>query len=244
MAAVIMSGLLTQCAFLGIVRVAHVCNSAGLRTFYSSMLVVMGIVSLIVPAVFLLGVRNIKRAFAYSSVEHMGILVLGLALGGVGTIGAFFHVINNALSKTVMFLTAGSVAQKYGSSRVEELRGIVHAYPATGVFLIISALAGTGMFPFATFHSELMVLNAAISGKRFFLAAGFLACLAFIFIGMTRTVLQAVFGPPAEPVMPKRENSYMNAAIAAAAAVLLWFGVWMPAFLDRGIRAAASMIGG
>ncbi|HNX91833.1 MAG TPA: proton-conducting transporter membrane subunit, partial [Candidatus Omnitrophota bacterium] len=135
-ATVIMAGGTTQCAFLALVRVSQICSKAGLSGFYSSILILTGIISLVVPAVFILGERNIKRIFSYSSVEHMGILILGLAFGGPGIFGSFFHMVNNALAKVAMFLTAGSIAQKYGSSRADDIKGVIHAYPVTGVFLL------------------------------------------------------------------------------------------------------------
>ncbi|MBF0479941.1 MAG: hydrogenase [Candidatus Omnitrophica bacterium] len=242
MAVVLMAGGLTQCSFLALFRVAQICAKSGLADFYSSILIFSGVLSLIVPAIFILGERNIKRAFAYSSIEHMGILVLGLGLGGAGIFGALFHMINNALAKIVMFLTAGSIAQKYGSARLEDVRGVIRVYPVTGVFLILALLAGTGMFPFATFHSELMILNAAVSTQHFALAALGCLCLGVMFIGIGRIILEMVYGQTTEPVLAKKENLFMNSAIAAGALILIGIGVWMPAALTKVIQGAAGLI--
>jgi hydrogenase-4 component F len=241
--AVLMAGGLTQCAFLALVRVSQICVKTGLQDFYASILIVTGLLSLIIPVIFILAERNIKRVFAYSSIEHMGILVLGLGLGGIGLFGALFHMINNALAKVVMFLTASSIAQKYGSSRINEVRGIIHVYPVTGVFLIVALFAGTGMFPFATFHSELMILNAAVISRHYILAIVAALCLAFMFIGMARIVFEFVQGKPTQPILSSKENMWMNAAIAAAAVCLAVIGLWMPYSLERVIRAAVAMIG-
>jgi hydrogenase-4 component F len=243
MVAVLMAGALTQCSFLALIRVSQICYKAGLSDFYASILIATGVLSLVVPAVLLLSERNIKRSFAFSSVEHMGLLVLGLGLGGIGIFGALFHMINNALAKIVMFLTAGSVAQKYGSSRAEEVRGVLHTYPATGIFLIVSLFAGTGMFPFATFHSELLIMNAMILSKRYLLAGITVLCLAIIFIGMAKIILEFVYGRPTEPVLAKKENGFMNIAIALAAVALLVFGLWMPGPLNRVLHDAVALIG-
>ena len=243
MVVVLMAGGLTQCSFLALMRVSQICYKTGLSDFYASILIVTGILSLVVPAVLLLSEKNIKRSFAFSSVEHMGILVLGLGLGGLGIFGALFHMVNNALAKVVMFLTAGSIAQKYGSSRVEDVRGIIHTYPMTGIFLIVSLFAGTGMFPFATFHSELLILNASIISKHYLLAGSFVLCLAVIFIGMARIVLAFVYGQPTEPVLAKKENFFMNTTIVVAAVVLLGVGLWMPVSLNRALHEAVTLIG-
>ena len=243
MVGVIMAGALTQCSFLALLRIAQICNKTGLTGFYSSILIVAGVLSLMVPAMFILGERNIKRAFAYSSIEHMGILVLGLGLGAVGLFGALFHMINNALAKAIMFLTAGSVAQKYGSSSADEVHGVIHLYPLTGVFLIAALLAGTGVFPFATFHSELLILNAAIISKHYLLAAVGVICLGFMFIGIGRIILDVIHGQPKEPLLAKRENICMNAAIAGALVLLMSIGLWMPLPLEKLLHSAVALIG-
>jgi len=243
MVAVIMAGVVTQCSFLALMRVGQICAKTGLYGFFSSILFLTGVLSLAIPALFIIGERNIKRAFAYSSIEHMGILVLGLGLGGVGLFGALFHMVNNALAKVIMFLTAGSVAQKYGSSRVNEVRGVIHVYPVTGIFLIVSLLAGTGMFPFATFHSELLIINAAVSSRHYLLAVFSVACLALIFIGIARIVLDIVQGKQTEPLLKKKENFYMNAAIFTAIIALAGFGLWMPGPLERVISEAVTLVG-
>ncbi len=243
MVAVLMAGGLTQCSFLALMRVSQICYKTGLNDFYASILIVTGVLSLVVPAVLLLGEKNLKRSFAYSSVEHMGLLILGLGLGAVGIFGALFHMVNNALAKVVMFLTAGSVAQKYGFSRSPEVQGVIHIYPVTGVFLLVGLLAGTGMFPFATFHSELLILNAAILSKHYILAGITILCLAVIFIGISRLVLEFVYGKPTEPVLPPKENFMMNITIALAAGILLALGLWMPVSLNKILHEAVALIG-
>ncbi|MBF0571021.1 MAG: hydrogenase [Candidatus Omnitrophica bacterium] len=242
MVAVLMAGALTQCSFLALLRIAQICNKTGLTDFFSSILILSGVLSLIVPAMFILGERNIKRAFAYSSIEHMGLLVLGLGLGTVGLFGALFHMINNALAKVVMFLTAGSLAQKYGSASADEIRGVIHIYPLTGVFLIAALLAGTGMFPFATFHSELLILNAAIISKHYLMAAVGVVCLGLMFIGIGKIILNVIHGQPKEPLLAKKENIYMNVAIAMAGILLISIGLWMPSPLEKLLHNAAALI--
>jgi len=244
MAAVIMAGGLTQCSFLALIRISQICFKTGLEDFYASILIVTGILSLIIPAVFILGEKNLKRSFAYSSVEHMGILILGLGLGGIGIFGAFFHMINNALAKVLMFLTAGSVAQKYGSSRMNDVRGVMHTYPVTGTFLIMALLGGTGIFPFATFHSELMILNAAISSGHYIISLAAIVCLAVMFIGLSRIVLGFAHGQPTEPVLAKKENFFMNTAIAISAIALIGLGLWMPVPIIRVISEAVRLVEG
>ncbi|MBF0532238.1 MAG: hydrogenase [Candidatus Omnitrophica bacterium] len=242
MVAALMSSVVTLCSFLAFCRIGQICAKSGLSDFYSSLLFIMGGLSLVIAPVLILGEGGLKRVLAYSSVENMGILVLGLGFGGLGVFAALFHMVNNALSKAVMFLTAGSIAQKYGSTRVSHVRGVVHAYPVTGVFLLIGLFAGTGMFPFATFHSELMVINAAIISRHYGLAALFVASLSLMFIGMTRIIFEMSQGPATAPVLAKQENFWMNVAIALPVLALVILGLWMPAPLEIMLRKAAGLL--
>jgi len=100
------------------------------------------------------------------------------------------------------------------------------------------------MFPFATFHSELLIINAAIISKHYVLAGGIILCLAIIFIGIARIVLEFVYGKPTEPVLDKKENFFINITIASAAVALIGFGLWMPAPLSRVLHDAVALIVG
>ena len=244
MVAVLLAGGLTQCSFLALVRVNQICIKAGLSDFYVSILLLTGVLSLLIAAMSILGQSNIKKAFAYSSIEQMGILVIGLALGGVGLFGALLHMITNALSKVVMFLTAGSIAQKYGSSRVSEVQGVIHKYPVTGILLLMALFAGTGVFPFATFHSELMILNSAVMSRHYVLAGILGGCLMIIFIGIARIILDVVYGTPTDPKLPAKENFFMNAAIIMGVVALIALGLWMPAPLSKVIHDAVFIVDG
>src|SRR3970282_1183605 len=99
----------TSCAFLGLARVAQVMSAAGQAAFIQPLLLAFGLFSLVVAAAFMIGQTDLKRLLAYSSVEHMGLLVLGLGLGGMGAAGSSLHALNNGMAKGLLFLTAGTV---------------------------------------------------------------------------------------------------------------------------------------
>ena len=114
MVGALLAGGLTSCAFLILMRVYHVCVLAGEAAYVSRLLVFMGLLSMGVAGVFMVSQKDFKRMLAYSSVEHMGILVLGLGLGGIGVFGALLHMINNGMTKGVLFLSAGNIHRAYG----------------------------------------------------------------------------------------------------------------------------------
>ena len=107
----LMAGGLTSCAFLGVARITEVSLAAGQAAFDRPLLLGFGLVSLVVAAAFMIGQLDLKRLLAYSSVEHMGLLVLGLGLGGVGPYGTVLHLVSNSLTKVVVFLAVGNVAR-------------------------------------------------------------------------------------------------------------------------------------
>src|SRR5262249_2339270 len=111
----LLAGGTTSCAFLSILRVYRICSAGPDAAYGRQGMIVMGLVSMAVAAVFMVRQRDFKRMLAYSSVEHMGILVLGVGIGGMAVFGALLHLINNGLTKGVLFLSAGNIHRAYGS---------------------------------------------------------------------------------------------------------------------------------
>src|ERR1017187_2028955 len=147
----LLAGALTSCAFLALVRLTQVCQAAGQMDFARPLFVLMGILSMGVAAVFMLGQTDYKRMLAYSSVEHMGILTLGLGLGGLATYGAWMHMVNNGLAKGILFLTAGNIHRHYGTKTAADVKGVLHRLPWSGALFMAGFIAITGSPPFGLF---------------------------------------------------------------------------------------------
>ena len=145
-------------------------TAAGLASFARPPLVAFGLLSLAVAAAFVIGQTDIRRLLAYSSVEHVGLLVLGLGLGGVGAYGSMLHLVNNALVKGLLFLAVGNAALAAASPR----GGVLRAVPASGALLLIGLFAVTGSPPFGMFLSEFTILRAALGGGHPWIAAALL----------------------------------------------------------------------
>ncbi|HQQ25451.1 MAG TPA: proton-conducting transporter membrane subunit, partial [Methanomassiliicoccales archaeon] len=129
--------------------------------FSSDLLLLFGLISLVIAAAFIIVQKDYKRLLAYSSIEHMGIISIGFGFGGFwGIFGALLHMLNHALTKSLLFFSAGNVLLKYKTRRIEEVRGIARTMPFTAVLLLIGALAITGSPPFSVFTSEIMVMTA------------------------------------------------------------------------------------
>ena len=112
----LLAGGVTSCAFLAILRIYQICHAGPEADFAREIMISMGLLSMAVAAVFMVRQRDFKRMLAYSSIEHMGILVLGVGIGGLATYGALLHVINNGLTKGVLFLSAGNIHRALAAS--------------------------------------------------------------------------------------------------------------------------------
>jgi hydrogenase-4 component F len=214
--------------------------------FARPLLILLGLLSMGVAAVFMLGQTDYKRMLAYSSVEHMGILTLGLGLGGLATYGAWLHMLNNGFAKGVLFLTAGNIHRHYRTKTASEVNGVLRRLPLTGALFMAGFIAITGSPPFGLFMSEFTILRGAIGNGRWGIIAGYLGCLAVIFIGMARIVVPMVFGePPNDEAASGPKDSFLTTftPFVLLAAVLV-LGLYIPSWLDRSLNAAARLVGG
>jgi hydrogenase-4 component F len=240
----LMAGALTSCAFLGLARVTGVAMAAGLASFVQPVLIFFGLMSMVVAAAFIIGQSDLKRLLAYSSVEHMGLLLLGLGFGGVGAYGSVLHVLNNGLSKGWLFLVAGNVVLATGSSSALTNRGLVRTIPVSGVLLVLGLFAVTGSPPFSLFVSEFTILRAAFDAGHPWIAGAILVLLAIIFVGMASLVLEMSLGEPAPGVARVRESRWLLVGPLVLAAVVLLLGVYLPAPLRAALAGAARGLGG
>ncbi len=242
----LLSGALLNCAFLAILRSQQVLDAGGQGPLGKDLLVTFGLASMGLAGVFVLGQTDYKRMLAYSSMEHMGILALGIGLGGGGARGAMLHAVNHSLTKGMLFLVAGNILHVYQTKGVASVRGLVRTLPISGPLWIAGMLAVTGSPPFGPFLSEFAILLGALQQGRGVVAALYLAFLAIVFIGMGQTVLKMAQGPaPEGGPAPGGAESWPSVMVPAAlAAAVLMLGVYVPPALDAMIREAASLVGG
>jgi hydrogenase-4 component F len=242
----LLAGGVTNIAFLALVRVTSVCQAAGEGGFARAGLLGIGLFSMAVAAVFMVGQRDFKRLLAYSSVEHMGILALGVGLGGGAAAGAFFHMVNNGLTKGVLFLAAGNIHRAFGSKHTDHVRGAARVLPLSGPLFLAGFLAVTGSPPFAPFFSEFAILGGALRGGHPLAAAAFLVLLALIFVTMGHTVLHVVQGEPHAEAVPAefREAAWTAVPPLVLMLAVLALGLWVPGPLAALFEAAAAAVRG
>lgn len=240
----LLAGGLTTCAFVALLRFYQICAAAGEAAFAQDLMVAIGLLSMAVAGVFMARQRDFKRMLAYSSVEHMGILVLGIGVGGLAAFGSLLHLINNALTKGVMFMAAANIHRAYASKTVDGVSGALRRVPVSGALFLAGFFAVTGTPPFGPFISEFTILRGIVENGRYGVAAAFLVLLFVVFVGMGGTVLAVVQGTPkGDPP----ENGFKDslgtvgpALVLLAVVVLL--GVWVPPALDGALADAARFV--
>ncbi|MBI1869586.1 MAG: hydrogenase [Chlamydiae bacterium] len=242
----LLSGGLTNCAFLAFLRLIQICNSADQTEFLRPVLLIFGMASIALAAFSMLGQADFNRLLAYSSIEHMGILILGLGLGGAGFYGSLFHAINHAFSKGLIFLVSGNIYQKYRSKRVDNIQGVLRSSPFTGGFLIAAMFAVTGIPPFGTFFSELMILSAALKAHDYGLAFFYLFFLSIVFIAIANTILKMARGLPPDTWNEHSKNESWGSLLPLLllGGIVFLLGCYVPSFLDRMLLKSSGILGG
>jgi hydrogenase-4 component F len=240
---VLLSGALTSCAFLALLRFFQIAAAGGEAAFARQLLIAIGLFSMAVAGVFMVRQRDYKRMLAYSSVEHMGILVIGIGIGGLGVFGSLLHLVNNAIAKGVLFLSAGNIHRAYGSKSIADVRGALRRLPFSGALFLAGFFAVTGSPPFAPFLSELTIVRAAMTQGHVMVGALFLFLLVVVFIGMGGAALPVVQGEPPEEKSPGYRDSFGTVApIALLMAIVVLLGVYIPAPVGALVRNAAAFV--
>jgi hydrogenase-4 component F len=241
----LLSGALIKCALFGIIRFHTIARDACGPEFSNGLLLVFGLVSVVVATPFIIVQHDLKRLLGYHSVEHVGIIALGLGFGGrLGTYGALLHVINHGVTKALVFLIAGDAIGRYGTRDMRLMKGFLGIAPIAGTFLLMAAFSLAGTPPFSIFVSELIVIQAGIAGGRFVPVAVFLVMVVIIFAGLIHHVGQMAFGTAAGSAERGREALSPLLAMLLLAGVMTLFGVWIPLRPDRVLSAATEIIVG
>ena len=240
----LLSGALLNCAFLGVLRFFQVCLASGDAAFARTLLLLLGFVSVAVATAFLFGQRDYKRLFAYSSVENMGILAIGVGLGGAATYGAMLQAVNHSFAKAGLFFLAGNVLRSYGTTIAAEVRGVLRRLPVSGPLLFALLIAIGGLPPFGLFMSEFTIFQTAVGAGRAWLGALFAALLAVAFLGMAGVLLPVLQGAPNRPGGASREGLLTVGPPLVLAVVVLVLGVYVPQALAGLLGAVAASLGG
>jgi hydrogenase-4 component F len=253
----LLSGILLNCAFYGILRFAIIARASVGYPFVRDMMFLFGISSVAVASIFMLIQRNSKRLLAYSSIEHMGIITLSFGVGGpFGFYAALLHILNHAIGKPLMFFVTGRIKSFYNTVESEQVSGVMKTMPVVGVAGFVGIMALSGAPPFSMFISEFLMLKGMAAGSHWIIMAVFLAAGGMVFYGLLRSFGGMFLGAASAPLntlhpMPvgadvlRPRNTWLTGfMMLCMAAALLLMGLYIPGPIDRLISLSAGIIGG
>lgn len=204
----LLSGVLLNIALFVILRFKIVTDAAVGTNFSEGLLIYFGLFSILLSALLIYRQTNYKRLLAYSTIEHMGIVSLGIGFGGVAVFAAFLHMIYHSLAKPLLFLSSGNIFLKYGSTKIEKVKGALLALPKTSILFLIGLLAITGVPPFGIFITEFSILAEGIKSHPV-IAVTVLFALVLVFVGFLKHGSAMFFGEKPESI-PSSESSNWN----------------------------------
>ncbi|HZP88421.1 MAG TPA: hydrogenase 4 subunit F [Burkholderiales bacterium] len=236
----VLSGLLLNVALYAVVR-NKVLVDAALGTHAAGTLMMgFGLLSVIVAALFLSRQKDIKRLFAYSSIEHMGIATFAFGMGGaVASFAGLLHMTAHSLTKSAIFFAVGHAAQKTGTQIIDDIRGLIHVSPAVGWGLMIGGIAILGIPPFGVFASEFLILTTAMKDHPWATPILLLG-LALAFASIFSRLQAMVLGESTAERLPHPPALF---PVFVHLLIVLLLGLWIPPYLANWYRQAAAMIG-
>jgi hydrogenase-4 component F len=245
-ASAMLSAALLNTGMYAIIRFLAIAQARLGTAFPHAVLLTFGFASIVIGVLFMVRRGNFKRLFAYSSVEHMGIIAVALGFGGVlGLYGALLQILNHAIAKAVLFLGSGDISLRYKTREAAGVRGLLTAVPVTGGALLLASLAVLGSPPFGLFLSEFTIVRAGFAQASPVLPLLLLGLLAVAFIAFARTTAGMATGHAATPEDPYRGAGARWAAslpLASGLVVLLVLGLWIPAGLNTAILHSVAVI--
>ncbi len=241
----LLSGALLNCAFLGILRSFQVCSAVGEANFARELLILFGLISMGLAAVFIIRQQDYKRMLAYSSVEHMGILSLGMGLGGSAVFGSILHTINHSLTKSALFFIAGNILTLYRTKIVSDVRGLIHLSPISGIAWLAGIFAITGFPPFGVFISEFIIAREGFAQGSNMITSLYLIFLTVIFVGIIGIAIQMAQGR-ADDVTNRHTSGHFWAVIPPLFLIIIVFllGLYIPEPVNQAVQEVARTLGG
>ncbi len=237
----VLSGLLLNVAMYAVLRCKVLTDGALGSNMAGQLMMGFGLLSVTVAAFFLSRQKDVKRMFAYSSIEHMGVITFAFGMGGpVANFAGLLHMTVHSLVKSAIFFTVGHATQKAGTQVMSEIRGLIKVNPTVGWGLMVGTMAILGMPPFGVFASEFLILTTAMREQPWAAPFLFLA-LGVAFASILSRVLPMVFGdtslkPLAHP--PALIPVFVHLLLALA------LGLYIPPYLNGWYVQAARMLGG
>ena len=242
----LLSGALLSCALYVLVRNLIIVQAAIGVQYPQYLLLAVGGLSVFIAVPFVLAQHDVKRLLAYSSVEHMGIITLGLGVGTpLAIYAALLHIVNHAVAKSALFYMAGVITQEYKTRDIKKIHGLIRVMPLVTTLFIIGILAITGSPPFNIFISEFMIVTSLFANQQWLIGGMILLLLAGIFAGMFRYSLKMGFGTVPDGMSNARVASIgmtSTTAMVVSVAILIIGGMYLPPLANSVLLQAAKIV--
>jgi hydrogenase-4 component F len=235
----VLSGLLLNVALYAVLRFKLLLDGNSAAIAPGPLMAILGLVSLVFAAFMLYRRRDIKRMFAYSSIEHMGIIAFAFGIGGpLANFAGLLHMVMHSLTKSAIFFTVGHISQVKGTQKISDIRGLTVTHPMLGWGLVIGVFAIAGLPPFGMFMSEFLVVSSTFA-RAPWLAIPLVGGLLVAFGALLLRLHGMAFGKPSGDVAPIKASSL---PIAAHFGLVLMAGIWLPPPLVAWFQHVASLL--
>ncbi len=236
----VLSGLLLNVALYAVVRSKVLVDGTLGTAFAGNLMMGFGLLSVVVAAFFLSRQKDVKRMFAYSSIEHMGLITFAFGMGGpVASFAGLLHMTVHSLTKSAIFFAVGHAAQKTGTQVMDDIRGLIHQSPTVGWGLMLGTLAILGMPPFGVFASEFLILTTTMHSHPWATPILLLA-LGVAFASVFAKVQPMVFG---ETTLPRLPHPPALVPVFVHLGLVLMLGLFIPSSLAHWYQQAAALLG-
>ena len=240
-ASALISTGLVNAGFLALLRVYKLLAATEVFPWVKSVLLLVGVLSLVVGALFLRRTNNYKRFLSYSTVENMGIAAIGLGIGGIGVWAAVFHVVCHTLIKSSLFLQIAVVRQVYGNYRINRIGDYIHINRVGAVGLLTGMVVLVAFPPSPLFLSELMILKQTIADGRWWLVTGIMLLLCLVIYFFCSRLLRLCYQPRQDELHPSATDRALSWSALSLLAAAIGLGLWQPAFFRELIDRIASL---
>jgi hydrogenase-4 component F len=195
-AGALLSSILMNMGFVGIYRVYAIIHKTEIQPWASTVLIISAVLSIFIATVYMTHIKNIKRMFAYSSIEHMGIVILGLAVGGIGVYASILHIVLHTFVKPALFFQFNQIYRVYQSKSIYDTGNYFKYNKAGAVVLLLGFISATAMPPSGLFISEFLVFQSLFEAHRFIILVVVLILLTMIIWGFGSNIFKLLFTPP------------------------------------------------
>jgi hydrogenase-4 component F len=236
----VLSGLLLNVALYALLRFKTIMSANAATIDVGAILIVLGLVSLVFAAFMLYRRRDIKRLFAYSSIEHMGLMTFAFGIGGpLANFAGLLHMTMHSLTKSAIFFAVGHIAQAKGTQRIADIKGLSTSHPVLAVGLTLGVVAIAGMPPFGLFMSEFMLVSSSFA-RQPWLAVVVVVGLMVAFGALMLRLQDVLFG---EASGPTHEVKATYVPLFLHLLLVLIAGMWLPEPVVRWFRVVAAQLG-